>query len=212
MHIEIFDYDSHTNHNPSELIDRFAINVTVPINESTERKNYPGIFGLADIDVSFDFCTSCELSVPWETTDYVDTSTSPISTNSALKNTTESDLVTAEGELMIMEVSKDRHLERIIAPVFVIFLSLITVIAAVVVGVYMCRRAKRTSMTSKPSQVVRSSYENGENSHTVQLEDIAHNYDVLTAVSSHTLQKVNCFFNKKIGYLSCMIVQYAVQT
>ena len=46
MHIEIFDYDSHTNHNPSELIDRFVINVT--INESTERKNYPGIFGLAD--------------------------------------------------------------------------------------------------------------------------------------------------------------------
>ena len=82
VHIEIFDFD---RNNPSELIDRFVINVTIPINESTERQNYPGIFGLADIDVSFEFCTSCELSVPWETTDYVDTSTSPISTNSSLK-------------------------------------------------------------------------------------------------------------------------------
>ena len=195
VHIEIFDYDSHTGHNPSELIDRFVINVT--ISESTERKNYPGIFGLADIDVSF-FCTSCEPSVPQETTDYVDTSTSPISTDSALKNTTESDLVTTEGELMITEgelmiteselmitegelmitegelmitegelmitegelmiteVSKDEHLEIIIAPVFVIFLSLTTVIATVVVGVYMWRRAKRTSVKSKPSQTVSS--------------------------------------------------------
>ena len=107
--------------------------------------------------------------------------------------TTESDLVTTEGDLMttkrdLMTVeftAEDGHLERIIAPgVFVIiFLSLITVIVAVVVGVYMWRRAKRTSVTSKPSQVVRSSYENGEHSHT---EDLAHNYDVLTAVSSHS--------------------------
>ena len=188
VHIEIFDYDSHDGYNPSELIDRFVINVT--ISESTERKNYPGIFGLADIDLSF-FCTSCEPSVPRETTDYVDTSTSPISTDSALKNTTKSDLVTTEGELMITEgelmitegelmitegelmitegelmitegelmiteVSKDEHLEIIIAPVFVIFLSLTTVIATVVVGVYMWRRAKRTSVKSRPSQTVSS--------------------------------------------------------
>ena len=134
VHIEILDFD---RKNPSELIDRFVINVT---NESTERHNYHGIFGLADMDVSF--CTSCKSG----------------------------------------ECTEDGHLKRIIAPgVFVIiFLSLITVIVAVV-GVYMWRRAKRTSVTSKPSQVVRSSYEN-----TVPLEDLAHNYDVLTAVSSHS--------------------------
>ena len=266
VHIEILDFDEN---NPSELIDRFVINVTIPINESTERQNYPGIFGLADIDVSF--CTSCKSGVSQETTD---TGTSPISTStSALKNTTESDLmmttesglmttesdlvttesnlmttesdlvttesdlvttvsdlmttesdlmttesdlvttksdlvttesdlvttksdlvttesdlVTTESDLMTIEgeFAQDEHFEIIIAlGVFVIiFLSLITMI--VVVGVYMWRRAKRTSVTSKPSQAVRSSYENGENSHTVPLEDLAYNYDVLTAVSSHS--------------------------
>ena len=247
VHIEILDFDEN---NLSELIDRFVINVTIPINESTERQNYPGIFGLADIDVSF--CTSCKSGVSQETTD---TGTSPISTStSALKNTTESDLmmttesglmttesdlvttesnlmttesdlvttesdlmstesdlmttesdlmttesdlvttksdlVTTERDLMTIEgeFAQDEHFEIIIAlGVFVIiFLSLITVIVAVVVSVYMWRRAKRTSVTSKPSQAVRSSYENGENSHTVPLEDLAYNYDVLTAVSSHS--------------------------
>ncbi len=36
-----------------ELIDRFAINVTLPVGTTTERETYSGIFGLATVNISF---------------------------------------------------------------------------------------------------------------------------------------------------------------
>ena len=50
LFIEIIDSDGN---NDDELIDRFAINVSIPVGSTTERTTYPGIFGFATIDMSF---------------------------------------------------------------------------------------------------------------------------------------------------------------
>ena len=50
LFLEIIDYDYIFF---DELIDRFAINVSIPVGSTTERTTYPGIFGFATIDMSF---------------------------------------------------------------------------------------------------------------------------------------------------------------
>ena len=50
IYIELVDDD---NLSPEELIDRFAINVSIPIGTEMERTTYQGIFGFAAIDISF---------------------------------------------------------------------------------------------------------------------------------------------------------------
>ena len=56
---------------PDQLIDRFAINVSIPAGSTTERTMYPGIFGFATIDMRFTLrCTenfygpNCDLLCP----------------------------------------------------------------------------------------------------------------------------------------------------
>ncbi len=46
---EFVDDDFSSN----DLIDRFAINVTLPVGTTTERETYSGIFGLATVNISF---------------------------------------------------------------------------------------------------------------------------------------------------------------
>ncbi len=48
---EFVDYDS--NRLRDDLIDRFAINVTLPVGTSTDRETYSGIFGFATVNISF---------------------------------------------------------------------------------------------------------------------------------------------------------------
>ena len=51
MFFELNDDDPSVD--PDELIDRFAINVSIPVGTNTSSITYQGIFGLAEIDVSF---------------------------------------------------------------------------------------------------------------------------------------------------------------
>ena len=48
FYLEILDKDSNKN----DLIDRFAINVSNPVNSSINRANYTGVFGIATLEVS----------------------------------------------------------------------------------------------------------------------------------------------------------------
>ena len=49
FYLELLDRDSKKN----DLIDRFAINISVPVNSFIERANYSGVFGMAMLEVSF---------------------------------------------------------------------------------------------------------------------------------------------------------------
>ena len=49
FYLELLDKDSSN----SDLIDRFAINISVPVNSFIERANYSGVFGMAMLEVSF---------------------------------------------------------------------------------------------------------------------------------------------------------------
>ena len=49
FYLELLDRDSGKN----DLIDRFAINISVPVNSFIERANYSGVFGMAMLEVSF---------------------------------------------------------------------------------------------------------------------------------------------------------------
>ena len=50
LFLEIIDHD---DINEDELIDRFAINVSIPVGSTTERITYSGIFEFATIDMDF---------------------------------------------------------------------------------------------------------------------------------------------------------------
>ena len=49
---ELIDDDDSTTY-PDELIDRFAINVSMPVGTESSRTTYHGIFGFATVDASF---------------------------------------------------------------------------------------------------------------------------------------------------------------
>ena len=51
LYLEMIDFDPN---NEDDLIDRFIINVTVPIGNSITELNITGIFGFAEISVSFE--------------------------------------------------------------------------------------------------------------------------------------------------------------
>ena len=51
LYLEMIDFDPN---NEDDLIDRFIINVTVPIGSSITELNVTGIFGFAEISVSFE--------------------------------------------------------------------------------------------------------------------------------------------------------------
>ena len=51
LYLEMIDFDPN---NEDDLIDRFIINITVPIGSSITELNVTGIFGFAEISVSFE--------------------------------------------------------------------------------------------------------------------------------------------------------------
>ena len=51
LYLEMIDFD---RTNEDDLIDRFVIDVTVPIGSSINRYNVRGIFGFAEISVNFE--------------------------------------------------------------------------------------------------------------------------------------------------------------
>ena len=51
LYLELIDFDAP---NEDDLIDRFIIDVTVPIGSSIDRYNVRGIFGFAEVSVNFE--------------------------------------------------------------------------------------------------------------------------------------------------------------
>ena len=61
LYLEMIDFDVP---NEDDLIDRFIIDVTVPIGSSIDRYNVRGIFGFAEISVNFE--ARCKPGYPCE--------------------------------------------------------------------------------------------------------------------------------------------------
>ena len=126
LYLEIIDDDT----NGEDLIDRFVINVSVPAGIEPQRGDYMGIFGLAEIDLSFAIrCKS--------------TFTGPNCDRSPLDNRTSSPADTKD---------TNKHLTIIISTsVIIVFIILIIILTFL--GAYCKIKSKKKKRSNKLTNV-----------------------------------------------------------
>ena len=146
FYLELLDRDSGGK---NDLIDRFAINISVPVNSFIERANYSGIFGMAMLEVSFYVISNSSTteSSPTVVTSTESGPTAVISPTVAIS--------TESGPMVV--ISTDSSNIGVILGSFggVILLILLIIVLSMVVCIVMITR-KRKSQSSLPVNVLSS--------------------------------------------------------
>jgi len=146
LHIEIVDFDFG---NPDELIDRFSINISDPVGPVSERQSYPGVFGLAELELSLrvvcesqltgDFC-EVPITAGVTTADATQEMTTAGTKSDTTGTITSSTTITDSGQPLLLFFT-------VVTPIVVVCVSLTVIIISIMV-IY-CLRAKINSQATR---------------------------------------------------------------